>query len=129
MTRFATQFARLIAFGTFSIGNAAIAVDYVKCEAIQNANTRATADFKAEESLVWGNTLERYKEQGCGKQPSPLQPGYSTKLMLDWYDCAGNVYSNNYDKMKSETANSPSVANLAARIKKIQADYSKNGCY
>ena len=105
------------------------AVDYVKCEAIQNAYARLKASAQQAEKDVWREVLAKYEQRDCGDSPSPLQAGYSTKKSLDHSGCTKAAYGRNYDLMIKETASDTRVASPNDRAAKVQADYLKAGCF
>ena len=106
----------------------ASAVDYVKCEAMQNANSRLLAIAEQEEKAVWKEVLSKYEIQSCGQSPDPLKPGYSTQRMFAYFDCTSAAYGRNYDAMKKELGSDPRIAEPRARAARVQADYKKAGC-
>ncbi len=120
---------RLFIAAVVLLAGPAQAVDYVKCEAMQKALSRVTASAEQVEKDVWGEIYDRYTLNNCGLRPSAGLPGYSTKSVLAWYDCSSTTYRANYEKMKKELAADPRVLALRTRAAKIQADYSKQGCY
>jgi len=79
-----------------------MAVDYVKCEAIQNANTRTRASLNEEIKRTWSAIMDAWQERDCGKKPSPMEAGYSTKALLAWYDCGTASRRVNDKKMQDE---------------------------
>ena len=121
----------LIALATAGVVMAgpAVAVDYVKCEAIQNAYARLKASAQQAEKDVWREVLAKYEQRDCGDSPSPMQAGYSTKKSLDHSSCTMAAYGRNYDLMKKETASDPRVASPNDRAAKVRADYLKAGCF
>lgn len=123
------QFLTAIATAGVLTAGPAMAVDYVKCEAIQNAYARLKASAQQAEKDVWREVLAKYEQRDCGESPSPMQAGYSTQRSLDHSGCTSAAYGRNYDLMKKETASDPRVASPNDRAAKVQADYVKAGCF
>jgi hypothetical protein len=106
----------------------AAAVDYVKCEAMQNANNRLLNSADQAKKDVWQEVLAKYELKSCGERPDQLKPG-NNNMYLAYSDCTTSAYIKNYDSMVQDTNSDPRVAAPLARAAKVQADYKKAGCF
>ena len=107
----------------------AVAVDYVQCEAIWDAMSRAKADLRAEEKSARYQMQWQHITKVCGKSPSAhaLNIDYSSQefrnIMTDWSNCRNREWSAAYNVDRNTK-----VSSAKERVKKIQADYQRAGC-
>jgi hypothetical protein len=102
---------RLFVAAVVLLTGPAQAVDYVKCEAIQNAGSRLKASYRTEGQAL----IDNFVAQKCG-------PAQRT---IAYLEC------------KKEVLNDPTLAKqmqkldkvYPPRIQKVEADYKKAGCY
>ena len=107
----------------------AVAVDYVQCEAIWNAMSRAKAKLRAEEKSARYQMQWQHITKVCGKSPSALALNidYSSEefrnIMKDWSSCRNREWSATYNVDRNTQ-----VTSAKKRVKKIQTDYQRAGC-
>lgn len=92
----------------------AMAVDYVKCEAMQNAFDRARSEQRAVVEVVYPEISERYMETYCS-----VNPGTSCRLDgLTFYE----------QQINTSVRNDSRITPFAPRLKKIKTDLKKANC-
>ena len=92
----------------------AMAVDYVKCEAMQTAYRRALATRNAVNLEVIKEVYHRDLKKRCGDSPSS--------------PCLSEHLKASRDQRLSEVASDPRVQPYRAKVFKIEADLKKAGC-
>ena len=104
---------RLLLLPFLSLMPSAQAMDYVKCEAIQNASGRVTAARGAEFQKLLASYLEA---AGCMDMSDRLDQLYCKRDVLE-------------SKAAFNRANDELKRRYETRLAKIQADYEAEGCY
>jgi hypothetical protein len=92
----------------------AMAVDYVKCEAMQKAYDRALATRKAISFEVMKEVSRRDLKKACGEDPSS--------------SCMAEHYRASRDQQVREILSDPRVKPYRAKVLMIEADLKKAGC-
>ena len=92
----------------------AMAVDYVKCEAMQTAYRRALATRNALNFEVIKEVSDRDLKKACGEKPTS--------------SCMSEHFRASRDQQLREVASDPRVQPYRAKVFKIEADLKKAGC-
>ena len=101
---------------------AAKPVDYVKCEAIQNALKRVTETRFQQAGAVWDSNLSAMKIRECGPRPSMSDKKYDR-----WWWCTNDAESREFENLQK--AQRLAMKNIDAQLEQIEADYKAEGCY
>ena len=102
---------------------AAQAMDYVKCEAMQKALTRASERHtRAFNRINYKNDLS-IKTELCGPKPEDL------RAFAAWQRCNVNSSDEYYRRLKLVMNNNPEYEEAISRLKRIKADIDAEGCY
>ena len=104
----------LIVSATVLMAGPAMAVDYVKCEAMQTAYRRALATRNAVNLEVIKELYHRDLKKRCGYSPSS--------------PCLSEHLKASSDQRVSEVLSDPRVKPYRAKVSKIVADLKKAGC-
>ncbi|MDA7436719.1 hypothetical protein N8654_03435 [Synechococcus sp. AH-601-B19] len=110
----------LTAVAALAFASPAMAIDYVKCEAIQGAGQRLRVAKASKAQTAWKTEYRLTEERNCGKR-DVLNPSYDA---LSWLKCA-----NASDQSSAASAEAKVEAEYDERIAKVEADYQAAGCY
>ena len=104
----------LIAAAAALMPGPAMAVDYVKCEAMQRALDRTSSEGKAVLNVVYKEIGETFMETYCS-----VNPGTSCRLDgLNFYE----------KQIKTAVGKDPRWTPFVPRYNKIETDLKKAGC-
>ena len=101
----------------------AMAVDYVKCEAMAKAEERAMAAFTEEAKKVVEKTHRLYQDKHC-----PVLTAFDHAYGRTNRDCHIKVLQTYKAEIRRDMSKDPSLQPLNARVAKIEADQKKAGC-
>ncbi len=126
---------RLLLLPFLCLMPAAQAMDYVKCEAIQKANERATQSRMAVYKSLQSKYRPEIERELCGSYPNVMDyvggsdPLAYSKAGLNHAKCISRNIDESHSRMMSLMEQEPSYIEAKARQAKIQADYKAEGCY
>lgn len=100
----------VITLAVLAFASPAMAMDYVKCEAMQKAMARVTLSRKEARNNALRADMDAQKFEQCGETFLP---------------CAGYVE----DHQRKIAAGDAAVVTYDERLAKIQTDYTADGCY
>ena len=113
----------LVAFlSLFSVGEAALAVDYVQCEAMEKAYGRTAS--RANDARVAAHTAyeDSVAEASCGKEPPMYESGW-----VHWVECKRKVVDIQVLREASAAGEKAEQA-YSSKLEKIKTDYQEAGC-
>jgi hypothetical protein len=100
----------------------AMAVDYVKCEAMNSVNTRLQFQLNQELKEAALASIAFREVQKCGPKPSWSEPSFAI-----WSSCSSVVgaYPTDADKQLTEA---PIYAKYEKKLTALKKDHNKEGC-
>ena len=112
----------LIVSAAVLLAGPAMAVDYVKCEAMNNANRRLHIQWDQETTQLAIEIRERKKVEKCGLEPNVSAPSFG-----GWIRCGSGIsaYRTNADR---EIAEVPINEKYNTKLNALKADLEKEGC-
>ena len=114
----------LIALATAGVVMAgpAVAVDYVKCEAMNNAYSRTLAQLKQELKEDHAAKLSLAEVAKCGPRPGP-----EVNLFDGYIQCTNRAFAYKNDAEK-KAGEAPIFAKYEMKLQAIRKDYAKEDC-
>lgn len=100
----------------------AMAVDYVKCEAMNNANRRLQIQWNQEKTELAIEIRERKKVEKCGPMPQ-----FSAPSFRGWIACGTETYAY-LTAADREIAEAPINEKYETKLKALKNDQEKEGC-
>lgn len=117
---------RLLAAAAVLMAGPAMAVDYVKCEAMAKVRDRVFELWKKEAEPVASDIYSRYMLKYCGEIPSGAYAEMDD--FRRYRTCIRDTTSTYMSEMNSEQRKDPRLKPLWSRLEKIAADQDKAGC-
>tara|TARA_B100000674_G_scaffold475209_1_gene468034 strand:- start:2486 stop:2848 length:363 start_codon:yes stop_codon:yes gene_type:complete len=111
-------------FSLFSFGGAALAVDYVQCEAMEKAYSRASASAERAKSNARIAYERSIAEIECGKEPQIGKPAWT-----DYQKCKLSAVYSSQAMKSAQAAGNKAMQEYQPRLEKIQKDFQDAGCF
>ncbi len=111
----------LIVSAVVLMAGPAMAVDYVKCEAMNNANRRLHIQWDQETTQLAREIRRRKTIEKCGPRPNPSAPQF------EWGKCELEIYAYRTSADR-EIAEAPINEKYKTKLNALKADLKKEGC-